>query len=265
MAVLQTSLPFAPWMHPGAARLPGIMPAGPDDWLSVDEAFAGQMAERDRLIAATPDTVHALLPEAEAAADELLDMALDRLARMPGFAFGRDGVRRPDGAVVALDRAAPLLTLGRLVQEDLCLLQRGAEEHRLTGAILCFPASWTLAEKIGRPLVGIHDPVPEYGPRIATSVQRMFDRIRVGTPMFRANALDYDDPDLHQPRREGEARPRPLARTYVRSERQTLMRLPRTGAVVFAIHTHVVRLADLDPAVRVGFEESMASRHPPAA
>ena len=63
--ILQSRLPFAPWMDPRTARLPGILPVEGLDWLRVDDAFAGQMAERDARIAATPDLVHALLPEAE--------------------------------------------------------------------------------------------------------------------------------------------------------------------------------------------------------
>ncbi len=60
---------------------------------------------------------------------------------------GPDRVRRPDGVEVRLDSRFPLVTLGRLVQEDLCLMEKQGEESVLTGAILCFPASWTLGQK----------------------------------------------------------------------------------------------------------------------
>ena len=63
---------------------------------------------------------------------------------------------------VAIDRGDPMGTLGHLVQEDLCLMEKRGEEHVLTAAVLCFPASWRLADKIGRPLEAIHVPVPEY-------------------------------------------------------------------------------------------------------
>ena len=63
MLPLQTRLPFLPWMDPRTRRMPGILPVEGDDWLRVDEAFAGQMARRDALIAAAPGKVHALLPE----------------------------------------------------------------------------------------------------------------------------------------------------------------------------------------------------------
>jgi hypothetical protein len=141
----------------------------------------------------------------------------------------------------------PLLTLGRLVQEDLCLMDSVGGEHVLTGAVLCFPASWTLAQKIGRPLSDIHMPVPSYDEGITRRVQRMFDAIRPEQPLWRANALLYDDPTLFQPRREGVPRPRPVEKTYLRSERQCLLRLPETRAVVFTIHTFVLRRSDLPP------------------
>jgi len=74
-------------------------------------------------------------------------------------------------------------------------------------------------------------------------VQRLFDGVRAGRPMWRANLLRYDAPDLHQPRTEDDPRPAggPDAK-YARSERQSVLRLPETGAVVFAIHTSVVAL-----------------------
>ena len=258
--ILHQHLPFAPWADPRTRRLPGIMPIDPGDWLRADEAFAGQMAERDRLIAGRPEAVHALAPEALPAARELLERVLGELAGRPGYALGATAVIRPDGAEVALDRDAPLLTLGRLCQEDFCLLQQRDGEHVLTGAILCFPASWTLAEKFGRPLVAIHDPVPAYDADIARRVQRLFDAIRVGQGLWRANALLYDDPALFHPRREAAPRRVSTSGAYLRSERQCLVRLAQSGAVVFSIHTYLLRRADLTAAQARALEASPIAR-----
>lgn len=248
--ILQSALPFLPWMDPRTARLPGILPVEGDDWLRVDDAFAGQMAERDARIAATPDLVHAQLPEAEAAAQELLDHVLAKLSRTGGYRLSPDRVTRPDGVTVALDRRQPMLTAGRLVQEDLCLLTHDGAEHRLTAAILCFPASWTLAQKIGRPMTVIHIPVTPYTEDVARRVQRLFDAIRPEQALWRMNWLTYDDPTLFQPRLEGEARPRPRDLTYIRCERQCLKRLPLSRAVAFSIHTYVVPIATLPSEAR---------------
>lgn len=246
MAILHSTLPHAPWTDPRLSRLPGVQPLDPAQWLIRDEAFAAQMAERDRLIAARPEAVHALLPRGEAAAAELCTLVMDRLDA--GYLRAGDRVIRPDGVAVPLDPARPLLTLGRLVQADLCLLEQDGAEHVLTGAILCFPASWTLSEKIGRPLTGIHRPVDVYDEGLARRVQRLFDGIRPEQPLWRANALLYADPALHQPKAEGDRRPRPPGRDYLRSEHQALLRLPRSRAVVFSIHTYVLALAALPAA-----------------
>ncbi len=254
--ILQSRLPFSPWMDPRTARLPGVLPVEGDDWLRVDDAFAGQMAERDRLFAINPDGVHALLDRGRPAATELYSVILGRLCKVAGYEVGPTSVRRPDGVVVPLDPDQPLLTLGRLVQEDLCLMERDGDEHLLTGAALCFPASWWLAEKIGRPLTGIHVPVPSYDADIARRVQRMFDAVRVEQPLWRMNALVYVDPTLHQPRREADPRTNRRGGSYVRAERQCFVRLPVSRAVVFSIHTYVVRTDALTEAERTGLEEA---------
>ncbi len=232
--ILQTDIPYDP-RTPRA--LPGIQPADMESWLHQDDAFAAQMAHRAALLETRRDDVLALDPGAEPAAHELLDLVLHH--SYPG---STDDVLRPDGVRVAIDRAHPLDTLCKLVQEDFCILQKHGTEHVLTGAILCFPASWRLSEKFMRPLVDIHLPVGSYDGNVARRVQRLFDGIQPGRPLWRFNALWYDDPELHQPRSASDPRNiRDRGTTpYLRSERQTLLRLPKTGAVVFSIHTYVL-------------------------
>ena len=133
--ILQSCLPFAPWMDPRTARLPGILPIEGEDWLRVDDAYAGQMAERDRLIQTRPEIVHAMQEGARPVAEELYDLVLGHLARTEGFRLGTTSALRPDGVEVALDPAVPLITLGQLVQEDLCLMEKHGDEHVLTWTI----------------------------------------------------------------------------------------------------------------------------------
>lgn len=258
--ILQARLPFYLWMDPRLDRLPGILPLDPDDWLWRDDAYGAQMAERERLIATCPDLVHAMLPQAQDAAAELLALVSERL---PALGFTRDGTlwTCPDGRKVDVAGQPPLMALGRLLQQDFCILQRGdnGPEHLLGAAILCFPASWTLSEKIGRPLTGVHRPVPGYEGQLAARVQRLFDAIRPEQPLWRGNALAYADPALFQPRRESDPRHPPAAAPYLRSERQTLMRLPRSGAVVFSIHTFVILRSQMPEEAQRAFDQR---RHP---
>ena len=132
--------------------------------------------------------------------------------------------------------------LGRLVQNDFCILQKIGNEHVLTAAALCFPASWSLEEKFLKPLIDIHTPVKEYNDVIAKRVQRLFDGLQIDRPLWRFNALYYEDPHLFQPRRANQPRrkPAPNKANYFRSERQTFVKLPTSGAIIFGIHTFVV-------------------------
>ncbi|MES2664705.1 MAG: DUF3445 domain-containing protein [Pseudomonadota bacterium] len=245
--IVQTRLPFAPWADPRTRRLPGIVPLDMADWLQVDDAYAAQMAERDRLIRDCPGLVHGLTDQAQEAAAEVYDLILPRLPAL-GFRIDGDQATRPDGVTVAMIRAQPLLTLGRLIQEDICLMQPdGAGEHLLSGAILCFPAGWTLAEKLGRAMMRIHLPVEKYTEDVGRRVQRMLDLVRVDQPLWRANA-HHSRAALFNPLREDA--PKDMAEgamPCIRSERQSLIRLPASRAVVFSIHTYLVRLADLTP------------------
>jgi hypothetical protein len=254
--ILQDRLPVAPWMAEHTLRLPGTTPIDPADWLLRDEAFAAQMAYRDRLIAERRDAVHAIAEAAVPAAEELLALVLAHLAAAPGYAREGDAVRRPDGVPVPL-AGPPLVTVGRLVQEDLVILEKGEgePEHRLTAAILCFPSNWTLAEKFGKPLARIHLPVDRYDETVARRVQRLFDLLRPEAPLMRANVLFYGDDDLFNPRAEfAPHAPADGAARFLRVERQVLLRLPETRAVVFSIHTCMVRPSALTPEQRARLE-----------
>lgn len=231
-AIFQTALPPEMTLP---RPLPGVAPCGARDWLRVDEVYAAQMALRMQLLAGRRDSVLWCAPEALDAAREVLQAALAVLPGL-GFAVSADQVCCPDGRVVPLDWDAPLLVLGHLVQEDICLLQKRGEEHVLTGAVLCFPAGWRLSEKAGRPLSDIHVPVPEYDGQMATRVQRLFDGVQVGKPLWRFNVLPYPEADLHHPAR----RNTDAVRRFTRSERQCILRLAATQAVVFTIHTYVL-------------------------
>lgn len=238
-AVLHDYLPEGQ-VDVAAAALPKMRPVeGP--WLFCDHGYSAQMTVRRDLLARREGDVYAQTAGGMSGARWFLAEALDALPK--NFKVDGGKVRCPDGVVVTLDWDAPLWTVGHILQQDVCILEKRADEHVLTGAVLCFPASWTLAQKIGKPLIAIHAPVPDYSTAIATRVQRLFDGVQAGKPVWRANALRYDDATLYQPRTEND--PRPVGRhdaPYLRSERQTVLRLPQPNAVAFMIHTSVVAI-----------------------
>ena len=143
---------------------------------------------------------------------------------------------------------------GRLVAEDLMLMERRPEGWVLTAACLCFPSRWALADKLGRRMEEIHSPVPGLNDRLAPKISQFFDKLAPGKLVARMNSAIMDDPELHQPPSFAALRvppPPPVdaasagERLLLRMERQTLRRLPETGAVVFTIKTHQMRLPDV--------------------
>ncbi|MEZ5932975.1 MAG: DUF3445 domain-containing protein [Alphaproteobacteria bacterium] len=227
----------------------GIKALDPADWLEFGEDAAHQLAERHRLLDERPSEVIAALPGSEAAQDELAALVLDYLER-----HARDRYRIETDRVVepatgfSCDRSNASV-LGRLVQEDFCLLQKHEGRYVLSAAVLCFPAHWSLAEKLGRPLIEIHAPVPGFAEQLGSPVERLFDNLSTEKPVQRLNwsLVDTDElflPPSHRTEPVRLDKEDVAERVRLRVERQTLRRLPRSGAVVFGIRTHITPLAE---------------------
>ena len=235
---------YAPYADARQRRKPGLAPLDFSTWIETDEYFSDQMTYRERLIDERRAVVFAETENSEPAQNELLETLLANLDARSDYDVSAAEVRRPDGVIVPLRDDPPVLTSGRLAQEDFCVLEKGAEEYVLTSAILCFPSRWSLAEKIGHPLTTIHDPVPDYTEDLAKRVNRVFEGVKTGLPLWRANWTVHDHSELHQP--SGGWRKEEGGETlYIRVERQTFVRLPKTQAVVFGIRTFIDPLDNL--------------------
>ncbi|MCF6443384.1 DUF3445 domain-containing protein [Nereida sp. MMG025] len=212
-----------PWIAAAQRPLPGVQPLGDLPWLIRGDDYAVQMTERARLIRDHFGDVAAQTDLGSSAVDELKSLVIN--------AVGHDA---------DVNDAAPLASLALLAQEDFCILVKQGAQHVLAAALVCFPASWQLKEKMGKPMTDIHAPVESYAP-VAQRVERLFDGVQVGRPLWRANVLWYEDPALFQPRSVSQPRRMPDCKArFLRSERQVILRLPETRAVVFSIRTKVV-------------------------
>jgi hypothetical protein len=224
-------------------------------WFELDDRYACELRERRRLLAQCHADVFAALPVSEAARAEALHAVADNLATHHADWFSRDGNALRNRLTgedwdLAAPPCDPLELAGRLVQEDLCLVQHVAAVPVLTAAVLCFPSRWRLAEKIGRPLADVHGPVPSYAERLARPVDRFMHTVKPGHVAARLNWSVLDDATLFQPAGKWREAHNPAVTAanagqtlFLRVERQTLRRLPRTEAVLFGIRVHVYPLA----------------------
>lgn len=235
----------------------GLLALKPDAWIEIDRHYDRYLAEKRRLLRERRDEVFAALPEAAAASSELRDLLAAHLTRVFPERFrmeGRELTTLASGARFALDDALHPLDLGgRLVQEDLCLMQPGPDGYRLTAASLCFPTRWRLHDKLGRPMAEIHQPVPFYREKLARPVDRFFERMKPDKPVWRLNWSLTDDPELFQPSGHnrtavdlGITPDTAGERIFFRVERQTLLRLPDSGAICFGIRVYQNPLSDLE-------------------
>ena len=237
----------------------GLQTLDLQDWIEIDDHFASELIEKERLLRERHHDVFAVLPKALAGSEEILELLVAHLpSRFPTL------YRREDNLFYNLvthqcwdlsqQVLHPLDLAGRLVQEDLCLMQHDPTDntYRLVGASLCFPTRWRLADKMGKPLTAIHAPVPGYEEELASTVDRFFERLRVEKPVWRINWGLIDDPTLFQPTGHGRKGLNPDItaenageKLWIRMERQTLRRLPRTQDVLFTIRVHIRPLQQL--------------------
>ncbi|AUX77864.1 MULTISPECIES: heme-dependent oxidative N-demethylase family protein [Sinorhizobium] len=224
----------------------GLTQLDPDRWIEPDEALDFYLSEKARLLATSRQEVFAAEDGTDTAQWELLDLLTDYLQhRYPELYRRENGTMIAGGRRVAFDDDVPLVIAGSLIQDDLAILERKAGEWRLTAAYVAFPSSWSLREKFGRTLDEIHAPVPgfERGSRNAELIARMFDNLSPARFVERFNWAVNVDGALHLPKSKAEGIGAEAVHltedgTFIRVERQTLRKLPRTGAIVFTIRIY---------------------------
>ncbi|KAG9049353.1 hypothetical protein FS837_010567 [Tulasnella sp. UAMH 9824] len=184
-----------------------------------------------------------------------------------------------------LDKEDSMKVAGLLVPDDLALMLPGPDgKHYLQAGSICLAGSWRLEDKIGLPLSAIHTSadVPQYREKLEFSMDRFFSKLQPDKLTLRNNYFfqvvntDHAVPDRSSfasvdpkelswartalgdedlfiqghraapaPDREAESivvRPEHI---YFRSERQSLRRLPRTGAILFTIRTYYEPVTNL--------------------
>lgn len=211
-----------------ATRLLGDSP-----WLVTDDLAADELAFKHHLLTERHHEVFAALDRTEEAGR----IVLDWVVQSPG---GREPPTTE--SLHALDRA------GRCVQEDLLLIQRFPQGWLLVAASLCFPSQWRLADKMGRPMGVVHQPVDGYRETLERRVDTFFDAMsqRLDRIVWRRNWFVRPDWRLFQPERSTAGPVDPTVygddQLYLRSERQTLRALPLPGWILFTVRTQHARL-----------------------
>ena len=214
-------------------RRMGVRPLNLDQWLLVDEDRVADLNEIGALIDNHRDEIIYCEPSAVAACQELGAEVVEHLRHVSGLS-SIELDQQPGVPVIESSR--------RLVQEDICLLQRRSEGWVMTACAVAIPTQWDVPSKFGITLDSIHEPVPRYDTDLSQLMGTFFDRLRVDRPVWRANRTLTGDPGLrlaphqrHEPLRQDITLANVAERVWLRVEYQTLRRLPQTDAIVFTI------------------------------
>lgn len=170
------------------------------------------------------------------------------------------------GEVAAIVGAPDFASAARAVADDLCVLLPEGESYALKAGALAFPTDWRLADKLGKPLIEIHAPIHGYAEKLAEGVEHFFQTLEAGRVFERANWFVIDEDVLrHLPERSDAERFAHVTAAnagetlFVRSERQTLRRLPASGGVLFTIDIVVEPLKALSAGLARDLASAVAS------
>lgn len=218
----------------------GLVPLEFAQWMQCDSDFSQFHAHKLHAKQQFSDKVYAELPRSWSAQQEFQHHLLQHLIadhsnryRLAAETLYYDA----EGQAWSLQENN-LWHMSLWVQEDICILELIEDEYRLTAASVCSPSNWRLEDKIGQTLDIIHQPVPNYQRELAQRVNRLFDNIKPHKPLLRFNWSIQIGNELLW-RKDLNAEASEQEELYWRVERQTLVRLPQTQAIVFAIRIYL--------------------------
>ncbi|PYH99717.1 hypothetical protein BO71DRAFT_446418 [Aspergillus ellipticus CBS 707.79] len=230
-----------------------------DEWIELDNHYLRYHADKARRIEERGSKCCRTAPEAMDGALELLDELTAYLPERYPSLFQRT----PTGLHNLLTHETfnttqrplaedPMQICARLIQDDLALMiERPDGEYYLLAGCILLAGFWRLSDKYGMRLSEIHTSgsVPQYKEKLEKGMLNFFRRLRPEDAVVRNNYfLQVDDnlawsgsigsEDADDVSWNTAEKNRAIEHHYFRSERQSLRRLPRSGAVVFTIRTY---------------------------
>lgn len=227
----------------------GLMACDAADWLCVANPFSAphQVEEKTTSEIALK---RALYQMHSADISQSMAEAEDAIAEVSALIANNVSSYHPERVWRPFEAENPLISAALNIVEDILLLAPVIEGDTccwtLKAGFVAFPAHWSLAEKMGKPIEAIHAPVPELDDRLGAHINRFFNNMLTDTITKRRNWTIQIDDTLFAPGRyhvpslsQNDAG----KRCYVRVEDQRIRKLPQTGWIVFTIRTSLAPIA----------------------
>ena len=259
-------LPYRAFKHNYTVNM-GIRNMDFENWIELDnewEKFHNYKLDR---IKTKGTELYETSPEARNAAFELLDELWQYLPnRYPTLFKQHDyGLENLVTGEILLFKEGfrtdedPILTASKMIQDDLAIMiedEKGTY-YLKAGAIL-LAGFWRFRDKYQMPLSMIHTSgdVPQYNEKLHTGMAKFFIRQTCDKPVVRNNHFIQTDDNLPRSYSIGPEEKSDIGwysaeeaasaeQLFFRSERQSLRRLPKSGAIVFTIRTYFLPLTEM--------------------
>ncbi|KAJ5082361.1 hypothetical protein N7532_011404 [Penicillium argentinense] len=230
-----------------------------DEWIELDNHYLKYHADKKKRIEQRGEKCFGTAPEAMDGAIELLEELCTYLPERYPAMFEKT----PTGIANKVTNETfnitqrplpedPMATAARLVQDDLAvMIERADGEYYLLAGAILLAGFWRLSDKFGMRLSDIHTSgdVPQYKEKLEKGMMNFFRRLKPEEPVLRNNYFIQVDDSLPWSHSIGPEdaetvswntaeKNKAIENHFFRSERQSLRRLPRSGAVIFTIRTY---------------------------
>ncbi|ETS84375.1 hypothetical protein PFICI_02400 [Pestalotiopsis fici W106-1] len=240
----------------------GVQSSTASDLITIDEDYSERVVLRRDLVARHGSTVCGYTSKGQDTVRELYEYLLKEYlpVRFPTlFKLSHDGTTFMNLVTQKLFPTTPpqdtyeaLKILAETVEEDFFFLKPTPSGHEVVAFVCCFPSGWNPSSKLGKNMNQIHVPVPSYE-KIGQSMERYFNRLKVGDYVKRVNWAVQTHPDLFNLKGNHVSESDKIdsnevidiKETFLRSELQTLTRLPQTGAILFSFKTYLYPVREI--------------------
>ena len=249
-------------------HVPGPIGSVFEHMFDVDEHYVSEMRDRAMVLAEDPLRCQSL-PHMELAGWDLLELIMENFAKdyPQWFSLTKNGnhwhwINRPlniDQSFIFLDASTlpygPMEYITRQAQGDWTLQDQRDDDLWLEAGMVTTQADWSLDFDIGMRFHEWHAPVPmAHALGVFDRALKFLLNLQLGAPVRRFNWTMTVDPLLDTapetypiwgPTRASLTPDTVGSRMHLRVELQTLIRLPRSNAIVFPIRCYLIRFDEL--------------------
>ena len=265
-----------PYLSSGTLFQIGTRPMDHSQWLAIGPDHGPFLREKRARLKANPLPFYRTTPGSLSAQMELRDRVVADLLKQHAEAFAMVDGRlfdRVEGTAHEIESPGiePLAVISGFLEEDFILLQQVDGRDQITAASNAYSSSGRIVSSVGRSIPWAHKFVPTLNDQLGPRIDRVLGNIKVDAPVERfnwlltpiASRLFPEDPHAantaavdkinatlaSDPSRAGDI-------LWIRVERQTLLRLPESGALAFSIYTYSDPLSSI-----AGDRESLTAMH----